>query len=181
MNRFHPPQKKTKKTKGGSCCENWQATWAALGIPGQAFADDTTGKLLPNVPAAFNGAHRIYLRGEHQGHGTPVINCNALGPLDPFDTGCCAFCGGNGMASCAFGNCTDHGKEVKCECAATDDAGVATLEPVWKYLFTSKVAAGSQLPPKLQMHCCGSTTSGERCCEDPENLTSVKQCSHDSL
>ena len=164
--------------QGGSCCQNWQATWAALGIPGQAFADDKTGRLLPNIPAAFNGAHRIYLRGEHQGHGTPVINCNALGPGDPFNTGCCAFCGGNGRASCAVGNCTNNGKGVKCECAATDDAGAATLAPVWRYLVTSKVAAGSQLPPALQMHCCGSTTGGERCCEDPENLTSVKQCSH---
>ena len=104
---------------GGSCCENWQATWnarawtrllcfalvrgvccvfesgvcvRAVGIPGQAFADDRSGKLL-SIPEDLHGAHRIYLRGEHQGHGTPIVNCNALGPTDPFDTSCCSFCG----------------------------------------------------------------------------------------
>jgi hypothetical protein len=70
----------------------------AVGIPGQAFADDRSGKLLSSIPSGLNGAHRIYLRGEHQGHGTPIANCHPLGPTDPFNTGCCAFCG-DGMAS----------------------------------------------------------------------------------
>ena len=82
---------------GGSCCQNWQATWNALGIPGQAFADDRSGKLL-TIPSDLQGAHRIYLRGEHQAHGTPVSNCGRMGPADPDNTGCCAFCG-DGLAS----------------------------------------------------------------------------------
>ena len=154
---------------GGSCCENWQATWNVLGIPGQAFADERGGKLL-SIPSALRGAHRIYLRGEHQGHGTPVSNCYSLGPTDPFNTGCCAFCG-KGMGSCGRGNCSEP--SVKCECAATDDAGRASLADVWEYLFTSKTTAGSALPAEVQMHCCSGT-----CCEDPKNLTGVAQCAH---
>ena len=75
----------------GSCCDNWQAAWTALGIPGQAFADGVDGSVLPI--AALKGAHKLFLRGRFQGHGTPVINCNSIGPTDPFNTGCCAFCG----------------------------------------------------------------------------------------
>ena len=62
---------------GGSCCANWEATWAALKIPGQAWADDVDGKMVL-VPTALGGAHRLYLRGEHQGHGTPISDCNPL-------------------------------------------------------------------------------------------------------
>ena len=155
----------------GSCCNNWQATWSALGIPGQAFGDNEDGTLLP--VSELQGAHRIYLRGQHQGHGTPIINCNGLGHSDPMNTGCCAFCG-KGVGSCAKGNCTKKG--IKCECAATDEHGAASLAEIWRYLFTSNAPPGSALPEGLQMHCCGSAPSGEHCCEDAKNLTGVTQC-----
>jgi hypothetical protein len=158
---------------GGSCCHNWQAAWNALRIPGQAFADTVDGKVLP--VSALQGAHRIYLRGRYQGHGTPIINCNALGPTDPFNTGCCAFCG-KGIGSCAHGNCSDGGKGVKCECVATDQQGKASLSIIWQYLFTSTAPIGSALPVGQQMNCCGGTLSGEYCCEDAQNLTGIGQC-----
>ena len=189
---------------GGSCCANWEATWAALKIPGQAWADDVDGKMVL-VPTALGGAHRLYLRGEHQGHGTPISDCNPLGPTDPFQHACCAFCG-PGVASCANGNCSKvkHGMRGCPECAATDSSGVATLEPVWKYLFTSinqehplarardsdrsvgrsedkRSVDGREstapLPTDLQMHCCGNGKSGGGfCCHDPTNLTGIKHC-----
>jgi hypothetical protein len=160
---------------GGSCCNNWQATWAALKIPGQAFADDPSGRLLP-MPSSLHGAHRIYLRGPHQAHGTPVSNCHGLGAGDPLDTGCCAFCP-RGEASCAHGNCSHEGKGVKCECAATDSYGTATLEPVWQYLFVSEEPVGSVLPADATMHCCGTEASSSTfCCHDATNLTRVQQC-----
>jgi len=161
---------------GGSCCHNWQATWSALGIPGQTFADDTQGKVLP--PSALRGAHKIFLRGRFQGHGTPIINCNAIGPTDPFNTGCCAFCG-EGAGSCAHGNCSDRGKGVKCECVATDDTGAAGLAEIWKYLFTSTSPVGSALPAEQQMHCCGGEGAQQPwCCEDAQHLTGIATCSH---
>ncbi len=159
---------------GGSCCHNWQSAWATLGMPGQAFADDVEGRILP--VSALRGAHRIYLRGRYQGHGTPIINCNPIGPTDPFNTGCCAFCD-DGFGSCAFGNCTDEGKGVKCECVATDDTGAAVITEVWKYLFTSTSPVGTALPDDMQVRCCGTTTSnGEWCCEDERNLTGITKC-----
>jgi hypothetical protein len=159
---------------GGSCCHNWQSAWKALGIPGQAFADDTEGRVLP--VSALLGAHKILLRGRNQGHGTPIINCNAIGPTDPFNTGCCAFCG-KGVGSCSHGNCSDEGKGVKCECVATDDTGVASLADVWRYLFTSADPVGTALPAEQQMHCCGTTSSSrEWCCEDTQNLTGISKC-----
>ena len=163
----------------GSCCNNWQATWGALGLPGQAFADGPDGRLVAGLPGALGGAHKIFLRGRHQGHGTPIINCNPLGPADPFNTGCCAFCG-DGVASCLRGNCSASAKvQPKCECAATGADGAAVLASVWKYLFTSQAPAGSVLPRDEQMHCCGGTYSGEFCCVDGEGLTGVKQCPKD--
>ena len=39
------------------------------------------------------------------------------------------------ICRCGRANCTDP--KVKCECAATDSNGAATLQSVWKYLFTS--------------------------------------------
>jgi hypothetical protein len=104
------------------------------------------------------------------------------------------------ICRCGRANCTDP--KVKCECAATDSNGAATLQSVWKYLFTSNTnntttttttsdsssdssseeaeaagavgsgSGGGALPPDVQMHCCSAT-----CCEDAQNLTGVKQCS----
>ena len=161
---------------GGSCCTNWQATWAALGIPGQAFADDPKGALLSGLPTSLGGAHRIYLRGPFTAHGTPVQNCDS-------GNACCAWCGQrqtscNGVgAPNRGGNCTGN---EKCECATQrlSDGG-AVLDVVWKYLFTgssSAAAAGSVLPPETQLHCCGRSKRGEACCSDPTPLTGRPQC-----
>ena len=107
--------------------------------------------------SALKGAHKIFLRGGHQGHGTPIINCNSLGRGDPSNTGCCAFCG-KGNGSCVRGSC-DPKASVKCECVATDEEGEASLAPIWTYLFTGDERVGSALPIQLQMHCYGGTLS----------------------
>jgi len=151
---------------GGSCCTNWQATWAALGIPGQAFADDPDGKLLDNIPSALGGAHRIYLRGPLTSHGGPIQNCDD-------NNACCSWCGER-CTSSLQGNCSDHVRSCECATRRPSD-GVAVLAPVWKYLFTSKAAPGSVLPEQAQLHCCGEK-GGARCCSDPTALTGRPQC-----
>lgn len=60
----------------GSCCSNWMSSWgpAGLKLPGQSFADDRDGNVLPAVADALNGSRRVYLQGPRVGHGTPIMD-----------------------------------------------------------------------------------------------------------